>query len=374
MALLVVTVLLLALYAGLIYFYYHNWQQAPTFEPASTTLSAPFISVIVAARNEEATLPALLNALKSQIYPAGNFEIIIVDDFSTDNTQNVLKPFLSHQVVCIQPAADAAASSKKKAIEAGVQKANGSLLVITDADCLPPPEWLSIMATFHQQNGAVFIAAPVAYTHNNSVLHLFQALDFLTLQGITAASVTAGWHSMCNGANLAYTKQAFEAVQGFNGIDQVASGDDMLLMHKIKKAYPSSVHYLKHKAAIVRTEPMLTWKDFVRQRRRWASKTAYYDDKNVFYVLLFVYLLNLHFLVLLVALFFNPFYLYVLVGYLFFKTAIEWPFVASVAKFYDEKDLMPYFPLMQPLHILYTITVGLLSQLGAYQWKGRKLK
>lgn len=374
MVLLIITLFGLAGYAGLLHYYYYHWQRLATFIPAENAAPTTFISVIIAARNEEKTLPLLLAALAAQTYPTELFEVIVIDDFSTDGTQNVLKPFLSNRVLCIQPEGDAALSSKKKAIEAGVQKAKGSLLVITDADCLPQPQWLSLMATFHQQKGAVFIAAPVKFVHDKSWLQIFQALDFLTLQGITAASVSGGFHSMCNGANLAYTKSAFNEVDGFAGIDKVASGDDMLLMHKIKKVYPQKVHYLKNADAIVRTQPMPTWKAFVMQRRRWASKTAYYDDKAVFWVLVFIYLFNCLILVLATVAFFNVFYLYVLLGYVIIKTSIEWPFVKAVAKFYSEEKLMSYFPLMQPLHILYTIGVGLLSQLGKYSWKGRRLK
>ena len=375
MVLLMITVVALLLYALLIGYYHYHWKRLETVVATKeVTFPVPFISVVVAARNEAANLPHLLKALQAQTYPSQQFEVLIVDDFSIDNTQNVLKPFCNHRVRVIQPAVEASFSNKKRAIETGIKTARGNLIVVTDADCLPQPQWLAMMAQFHQKTGAVFIAAPVKFTHDGRLLQVFQAVDFLTLQGITAASVSAGFHSMCNGANLAYTKAAFEAVNGFEGIDKVASGDDMLLMHKIKMAHPGKVHYLKSKSAIVTTQPMFSWNDFIMQRRRWASKTVHYDDKAVFYVLLFVYLFNCLFAVLAVASFFDVFYLYLLLGYLFLKTGVEWPFVQSVASFYGEQKLMRYFPLLQPLHIIYTISVGFISQLGKYEWKGRKLK
>ena len=372
MALFILTILALLMYAGLIIYYARHWHRLPHFTPRTGAVPDVFITVVVAARNEEMALPLLLKSLQQQSYP--HFEVIVVDDYSTDGTQKVLEPFLSTRVTCIQPAIPAERSSKKKAVEAGVQRANGKLIVVTDADCNVPPDWLFTIASFHQQTGAAFIAAPVRFTTDRSLLQIFQALDFLTLQGITAASVSSGFHSMCNGANLAYTKAAFISVKGFEGIDAVASGDDMLLMHKIKKRHPDSVHYLKSNDAIVSTAPMPTWKAFFMQRRRWASKTTYYDDKAIFYVLLFIYLFNCLFLLLLIASFFDSFYLYVLMGYLVLKTSIEWPFVQQVAQFYHHQKLMRYFPLMQPLHILYTISVGFISQLGKYDWKGRRTK
>src|SRR4051812_19175643 len=81
-------------------------------------------------------------------------------------------------------------------------------------------------------------------------------------------------------------KKAFNDVEGFSGIDSIASGDDMLLMHKISNKYPDKVHYLKSKQAIVASLPMQTWKDFFDQRIRWSSKARFYDDKRIFWVLL----------------------------------------------------------------------------------------
>jgi cellulose synthase/poly-beta-1,6-N-acetylglucosamine synthase-like glycosyltransferase len=181
-------------------------------------------------------------------------------------------------------------------------------------------------------------------------------------------------HSMCNGANLAYLRSAFFEVDGFKGIDKLASGDDMLLMYKIWQNHPHRVHYLKNKEAIVETEPMHSWKDFFAQRLRWSSKATYYQDWRITGVLFFVYLFNCLFLILIITAFFDVYYWWVLLFYLIGKILIELPFVYSVAKFYEQQRLVVFFPLLQPLHILYTIITGFVSQLGSYQWKGRKTK
>ena len=229
-------------------------------------------------------------------------------------------------------------------------------------------------AAFKKEKNSVFIAAPVVFVNNNSILQIFQSLDFLVLQGITAASVYKNVHSMCNGANLAYEKKAFYEVNGFSGIDTIASGDDMLLMHKIWKQYPGKVHYLKSKAAVVSTQPMKTCKTFFNQRIRWASKAKNYDDKRIIAVLLLVYLFNLSFPALAIADFWCWHYWLYLAGLWIAKTMIEFPFVAAVARFYKKQSLMKYFFFFQPLHILYTISSGLFGQFGKYEWKGRKVK
>ena len=370
--LLLVTVFFLSLYALLIFFYFYHWLRTKEFIPG--TASATHISVIVAARNEEKNIKALLNALSVQTYSPNHFEVIIVNDFSTDRTADNVAPFLSHRVQLIQPEVTPGKSSKKKAIEAGVKNAKGELIVVTDADCIPGKEWLSQISCFQQTHNSMFIAAPVKLKTNSSLLGIFQSLDFITLQGITAASAQANVHSMCNGANLAYQSSVFFEVEGFSGIDKLASGDDMLLMYKIWKKYPEGVHYLKNKKAIVETEPMHTWKDFFLQRKRWSSKASYYQDWRISLVLLFVYLFNLFFFVLLAACVYDSKYLSTLVLYVIGKLLIETPMVYAVAKFFDQQRLIIYFPFLQPLHIIYTVVVGFVSQFGTYSWKGRNTK
>ena len=169
-------------------------------------------------------------------------------------------------------------------------------------------------------------------------------------------------------------KKAFNEVNGFEGIDQVATGDDMLLMYKIWKQNPGEVVYLKSEAAIISTQPMPTGRAFYMQRKRWASKTFVYDDYRIILVLAFVYVFNLLFFLLLAAAFADPLYAFYALGFLVAKTVIEWPFVSSVARFYGEQRLMKYFFLFQPFHIFYTLVVGLASQFGTYEWKGRTAK
>jgi cellulose synthase/poly-beta-1,6-N-acetylglucosamine synthase-like glycosyltransferase len=368
-----ITIVFLFFYALLIFYYWISWKKLKFYDPTSIS-DQRFISVIIPARNEEKNIPALLNALSQQSYPKNKFEIIVVDDFSTDRTADVVKEFLLPDLLLIQPQINAENSSKKKSIEAAIQKSKGELIVTTDADCIPLNNWLETINNCYVKNNAAFIAMPVKFSHNKSLLQLFQAIDFLTLQGITAASVSADFHMMCNGANLAYTKEAFYNVNGFAGIDKVATGDDMLLMHKIRKKYPGQICYLKSRDVIVTTEPMLTGKDFFMQRKRWASKTLIYDDYKIIAVLAFVYLLNCLFVALIIASIFNSHYWLYVAGFWLTKTIIELPLVYSVSKFYRQQKLVKFLFAFQPLHILYTVFVGLLSQFGKYEWKGRRTK
>jgi cellulose synthase/poly-beta-1,6-N-acetylglucosamine synthase-like glycosyltransferase len=370
---LLTTTIFLLFYLLLIFFYWYAWKKLKYYN-LSDINDNRLLSVIVPARNEEKNISFLLDALSQQTYPKDSFEIIVVDDFSADSTAEAVKKFPSSNVFLIQPEAPSEFSSKKRSIEAGIEKAKGELIIATDADCIPTKSWLETINNFYVKNDAAFIAAPVKFSYNKSLLQFFQSLDFLTLQGITAASVSANFHTMCNGANLAYKKEAFQNVNGFDGIDKVATGDDMLLMHKIWKQYPNKIFYLKNKDAIVTTQPMFNWKDFFMQRKRWASKTLVYDDFRILAVLSFIYLLNCLFIALIIASLFTSFYWWYVLGFWLIKTVIELPFVYSVAKFYNEENLVKFLFFFQPLHIFYTVFVGLVSQFGKYEWKGRKTK
>jgi cellulose synthase/poly-beta-1,6-N-acetylglucosamine synthase-like glycosyltransferase len=339
----------------------------------------PFISVIIPARNEAAHIGNCVQAVLQQSLPATDFEIIVVDDFSEDDTPRIVQGFAAPHLQLL-PLADVLQTArgenafKKRAIEAGVAVARGQLIVTTDADCIAPPHWLATIAAFYRQHRPVFIAAPVRISNGQSYVEIFQALDFMTLQGITGASVYLQFHTMCNGANLAYERAAFYAINGFAGIDNIASGDDMLLMHKMYARWPQRVLYLQARAAIVRTQPVHSWRDFFRQRIRWASKAGQYKDRRIFFALLLVYLFNCWLLLLAVAGIWLPHCWWLLGAALVAKTIVELWFLWPVANFFGQQSLLWWFPLSQPVHVLYTIIAGWLGQFGKYEWKGRKVR
>ncbi len=178
---------------------------------------------------------------------------------------------------------------------------------------------------------------------------------------------------MCNGANLAYTRKAYDAVGGFLEINHIASGDDMLLMKKIQSKYPDKIHYLKDPAAIVSTVPAENIKAFLNQRIRWASKISHYKHPATFMTLALVYLVNGFLLLLFADCFFYGHWRWLLL-LVAFKTISEYFFVSKVAGFFQQQSLMKYFPLCQPFHILYTVIAGGFGSFGKYEWKNRKVK
>jgi cellulose synthase/poly-beta-1,6-N-acetylglucosamine synthase-like glycosyltransferase len=369
--------ILTILYALLLMAYRYWFGKLKTFEPTETINSSELtrFTVVIPARNESANIKACVDSILAQDYTVDAFEIIVIDDFSEDDTAFIVKAIgHDHPNVHLLSLADyfkqgEMNSFKKKAIEKAVSQAKGDWIVTTDADCIVPKQWLTLYNAYILKNKPVFVAAPVMFIKESGILNEFQVLDFLALQGITAAAVGAGKHSMSNGANLAFEKSAFIAVGGYQGVDQIASGDDMFLMHKMKVTLSNRIGYLFHPGAIVLTKAMSNWKDFIMQRIRWSSKARYYDDNSIFWVLLLVYLYNFSFLVLLVA----GDYSSLLIS-IAFKIFFELFFLEPVIRFYNMPGQLRYFALYQPMHIMYTLVAGLFGQIKTYTWKGRKVK
>ncbi len=374
------TILLVLAYCWLILQYRKWFRRLQPFKPDGNISPLTSFSIIIPARNEAAGIADVIRTILNSSYPSALIELIVVNDHSTDATveivQQLQQEYSNLQLIHLEAHLDGNPMNayKKKAIEVAISKSKGEWIITTDADCNAPAQWLHLYDAYIQQQRPVFVAAPVMFTHKKGILSLFQLLDFMSLQGITAAAVSAGYHTICNGANLAYRKEIFYEVGQFKGIDELASGDDMLLMFKIKQRYPDRLGYLFHQGAIVTTAPMHNWSAFINQRIRWASKADRYDDKSVFRILALVYAVNLALLILLPVNLFISGEIAHWLTLMLVKTVVELSFMRPVARFYGQQDTLLYFPFMQPLHLIYTVVAGWLGKFGTYQWKGRQVK
>ena len=402
-AVLIICLLLIISYTAIIIYYAIAWLSLPNWQLATTQpipkglADSPItaqLSIIIPARNEEDNIGACIQSILNQSYSKNLYEIIVVNDHSTDATASIVKTFNEPNIKCIDLInfiGNETNSFKKKGIEVGVAQANGELIITTDADCVAPPNWLQTIAAFYEEKKPDLIVMPVSIFPTPSgvglgvrFIEIFQALDFMTLQGITGSAVHKKIHSMCNGANLAYTKKAFNTVNGFAGINNIASGDDMMLMHKIYSENKKGIVYLKSAAVIVQTKPVKTITEFINQRIRWASKADKYEDKRMLPVLIVVYFFNMLLLILpIVAILSN--FKFLIFNFQFstlqfwfwlllFKMVIEIIFLIPIAKFFNKLPLLFLFPLMQPFHIIYTVIAGWLGKFGRYSWKGRQVK
>lgn len=377
-----ISLLLFTLYALLLLLYSIGWHRYNKKENNTHSITFNQITIIIPARNEADNIGTCLKSILNNDYPSNCLEIIVIDDFSDDATAAIAQTYAAKGNVKVLQLKDYLSkeqrlnSYKKKALEIAINASTGNWIITTDADCIVTEHWLKEMNNAMNNDATQFIAAPVSFipVNKKNWLYYFQSLDFMTMQGITAASIKNNMGNMCNGANLAFRKTVFFEVDGYQGIDQIASGDDMLLMHKIQTHYPNGIYYLKAAKAIVQTAVQPDGRSFLNQRIRWSSKADKYNDKKLTGILAIVYFFNLNFLPLLMAALFSSKFGILLVAVLLGKIIFEIIFLVPVARFYNKLNEILYFVFLQPFHILYIISAGFLGKFGSYQWKGRTVK
>lgn len=345
-----------------------EWQLPPDFQPQTT------VSVLIPARNEADNILNCLESLLRQQFPAHLLGIIVIDDHSTDDTARIVRELAHPQVRLLRP--DGPGGGKKNALSHGIRHAKGEWILTTDADCLLPPHWIAAFVAYIQLHDPVFITGPVVFTYEPQPLERFQALDMLGTMLITGSGIQSDTIYMSNGANLAYPRAVFLEVGGFSGIDHLASGDDMLLMHKIKEQYPGRIAFLKSPLATVLTPAVSTWRAFVQQRLRWGTKSGTYQDKKIIVVLALVFFLCWGILLSPVLVIFYG-WMGLLPGLILLggKIIADRQLLGRAARYFQREALMRHFWPSQLLHILYIAGIGLLANLvRRYEWKGRKLR
>jgi poly-beta-1,6-N-acetyl-D-glucosamine synthase len=367
-------ILLSLLYAGLFTAYYKGWHAVPIYPLPTNYTCKHTVSIILPARNEEQFIIACIDSILQQQYN-GTFELIVINDHSTDATATLLASYgTAIKVIHLSDMPQVTTAYKKQAIATAIQQASGNLILTTDADTIRGKLWLQSMVSFYEQHNYKIVAGPVNYISNGKLLNTFQVIDFATMQGITAASLQLNLGSTCNGANLLYSKQAFNEVGGFNDIQHIASGDDMLLMHKIEKKYPQGAGYIKCTEAIVSTYAMPTLTMLVQQRIRWASKSKHYKHIKLNAILVIFGLYNLALLCLLLLFYKGAFTFIGLLLILAIKVFAEYKLVEPVLAFFGHKQLSKWHIILQPLHICYVVYCGVLGMLTTYKWKGREVR
>jgi biofilm PGA synthesis N-glycosyltransferase PgaC len=338
------------------------------FEPSTS------ITILVAARNEEANIEACLSSLIQQDYPRQLFEIIVVDDLSEDNTAAAATKVLQHSEVEGSVANLAIGSGKKAAITEGVKRAKGELILVTDADCTVPKAWLSLVSAAFDQGNSDMIVMPVLYHMEGGAFHQIQHLEFLSLIGVTGASIGNGVPLLANGANLGFRKTAFEAVNGYEGNDGLSSGDDVFLLHKVKKLRPKNVLYLKDERVWAETSSVKTLKNFFQQRVRWAGKASAYTDGWAISVSYLVFFTNLLLLIGLVMWAFDLKMGVPLLLSFSVKCIIDFIFLFLVTSGFKRARLLFWLFPEELIYPFYVTIVAIWSRAGSTTWKGRRIK
>ena len=328
------------------------------------------VSVLIAARNEDKNIEKLLKSLYNQSFEKELFEVIIIDDHSDDDTFSIIEDFSKTYKDFNLKVFKADNKGKKFAISQALHLAENELVLVTDADCILKSSWIESIVDFYQKENCKMILAPVLLSPANTFFEKIQVLEHLSLIGSTAGSAAIGFPVMCNGANMAYEREAALEVEKYRKDFNIPSGDDMFLMEQFVKNYGhKNVRFLLSKSAIVKTKTCKTIAEFFRQRRRWVSKTKSYTSWKIIATALIVLFFNLSIISLFVSALFNPalwIYYFLLT---FFKFLIDYPLLKHITTFMNQGNLLRWsLPLefIYPFYVVFTAVSGMLINV---KWK-----
>ncbi|TPV31803.1 glycosyltransferase [Paucihalobacter ruber] len=349
-----------------------GFHKVKLFESEITDAKTRF-SIIIPFRNEAENLPQLLQSLALIDYPIHLFELCFVNDASKDRSVEIINNFKKECALNISITNNqrSTQSPKKDAITTAINQSNFEWIVTTDADCLLPTNWLSILNSFILSNEVDFIASAVAYRTNTSFFENFQALDFLSLQAITIGAFGIDKAFMCNGANLAYKRLVFKEINGFEGNSNMASGDDVFLLQKVIQQKKFNVNYLKSKAHIVETFPVNNLKDLFSQRIRWASKTKAYRGYFPKFLALSVFLVNLSLVISLPFLAFGILKIETIIFIWIGKLLIDALPLYQTAQFMRQTQAFKYYALSAIIYPFFVVISALTSFFKTFEWKER---
>ncbi len=346
-----------------------GWITLPPFrlqrEPAFICLS-----VVVPVRNEENSLPALLEALLVQDYPPDCFEIVLVDDHSTDSTAKVINNYSNSNLNISYIKLPVEKSGKKRAIFEGVIHSKHQFIITTDSDSVMGPNWLKEFSSYYFQHKPSLIAGPVLFKEDSTFTGSILQLELISLVSSTAGAINAKVPVMCSGANLAFEKEVYMKVQKEIKWN-IESGDDVFLLHAVAGLGKERIHFIKSINSLVYIFPEKTVKGFFNQRVRWASKSRYYIRFSAVFTAILVLLINISLAALFFSGFFNPELMKLFGVFFIIKTIVDFPLLYNASVFFNKLKLIFFLIPAQFIYFLYVTAVFVLSIFMKYSWKSR---
>ena len=360
------SLLILALIAG----FYNIVEETYTTEKPKNNFT-----ILVPFRNESENIEKLIESFVKLDYHRDNFEVVFIDDHSEDNSKVLVDTLMKYSDLNFKDLSlGDLAKGKKDALSMGVNSSRFKWIITTDADCIVPRLWLKLFDQKIRQSDTVMIAGPISYkSDNNSFIDLFQKCDLSATMGTTIGGFGLKKPFLCNGANLLFSKNTFLQVDGYNGNNDQASGDDIFLLEKIASKFPDKVKYLKAKDAIVYTNTVKTYSEFIHQRVRWAAKSSSYNSSTIKLVSVTVGAANIM-LILLIALSFYGNHLSKIFTIIFLKVFVDFWLIKATSFFLENSKKIYKYPIVALMFPFYVANIFILSQITTFKWKGRTHK
>lgn len=327
------------------------------------------ISVIVAARNEEKHLPNLLESLVSQNYPKENYEIIIIDDRSEDESASIVKKYRSKNsnFTLLQVKNESKyLLGKKGALDKGIRTAKYDILAFTDADCVPTKKWLTQINSHFTENTDV--VAGYSFIHyKNRFFKYLKNLERSSIFAVVAGSFGWNWGVTITAGNMAYRKELFDKVGGFGDIGKIRSGDDDLMIQKIGK-FARRMKFMFHPDSMINTGRDSTTSSQINQETRRGSKWSYYPVL-IKIMTLFIFIYYLIFIGSFYGFLFANLSSILFIVIFFLKIIPEFLLLTLFLVRIKRLKLMWLFPIAELIYIPYFVFFGLKGTFGKYKWK-----
>jgi len=327
------------------------------------TTSSPILQndllIVLPFRNEKERIFKTIECLKNQRLKE-NDRIVLIDDHSNDNFS--IAPNLPENFKVIH-LTEIDGFGKKKAILEGINSGKEELILTTDADCTFSENWSEKMRLAINRENQLVIG-PLLNEKSFNFITSLQEIESIVLLNIAKLSANLKCPIICWGANLLFTRKAFEAVNRYDSHIKKSSGDDVLLMHSISKKFPDSIVFNNDYEALVTTKSETNWKQYFNQRIRWASKSAHLRSlKGLLLTSALLVLLFLPYIILM-----KLWFVAVLIPF------VEYYFLLKTAHFYRRNFYIGewfFFRLAYPTLVFTIVALSILPI--KIKWKGREI-
>jgi glycosyltransferase involved in cell wall biosynthesis len=362
---------------GYVYLIHHitlGWNETQNIKVRNVDVSDITISVIIAARNEENYIQNCIESIFNNNFPVENFEIVIVDDHSTDKTFEIISQNIHKNVRFFSLPENL--HGKKAAITFGVSVSRFPYILCTDADSVVSKDWLSLHGSKFKMDDTVLNTSVVLPETDDTILSHFQFLDFVATMAITANGIFRKTYFLANGANISFKKAAFYAVKGYEGNEHLASGDDVFLVNKIALLTPEKIGFLKSSVGVVTTKSEISWSSLIQQRKRWATKSLKMGDNQISKIQAFIFIYCVIILLFIfVGLFYSGWLLTAGLVALLIKMATDYYFLNSLCRFFDKNRVMRSFLPCFFLYFIHILLSGMYALIPSdFDWKGREVR
>lgn len=335
-----------------------------------------FISVLIPFRNESENILTSLQSIENQTYPKDKFEVIYINDSSSDDSLEKISEVKKSSNVKILSLPDSFIPNahKKRAVRFGIENCRGEIIVTTDADCTHKKEWLETILSYYN-NKTGFLSGPVEFKKGNKLFEKIQRIEFAGLILSGAGLIGINKPAICNAANASYRKEAYRSVNGFDDNMNLSSGDDEILMQKIWKEGRYRIIFCVNRNAVVTSLPNKSLREFYHQRKRWASKGLFYTNKLLILKLVLIFLFHFFLLIqLILGISFTSIFLATFSVSFLLKIILEYTVLKKGAGLLFDKSLLKPFLIAEIVHIPYIVVFSLAGAFGKFRWKDRTIK